>query len=234
MGETSTVSRTGPLSYIIEHDHLCPAFDPSLPGCGANHPYTPFDLAALVNRLNLGDLNSLAAEWEICILLSLMNLGRTTYEPALAGKSHPDFHFVTSHDVDLQFIADVTLISNSCLEENNPIWKLSRLLYAKAHKLGIPGTFSYRVGSSSIGRRGAFKVQLSIPHKRNLQAFVERHIVPQLRIIARNPNQSSVINVAERPWDLTLLYAPAQRYSHGSYRAFRNATMKDKIRFIMP
>jgi hypothetical protein len=82
---------------------------------------TPPQLAALVNRLNLGDLDSLAAEWEICILLSLMNLGRTTYEPALAGKSHPDFHFVTGHDVDLQFIADVTLISDSCLEENNPI-----------------------------------------------------------------------------------------------------------------
>ncbi|MFZ3234900.1 MAG: hypothetical protein WA184_05950, partial [Stellaceae bacterium] len=36
---------------------------------------TSHQLGALVNRLNRENLDSLAAEWEICILIALMNLG---------------------------------------------------------------------------------------------------------------------------------------------------------------
>jgi hypothetical protein len=116
---------------------------------------TPHQLAALVDRLNLEDLDSLATEWEICILFALMNLGRIIYAPAFTGKSRPDVHFLASDDTDLQFIADVTLISDSDLEKNNPILELTQIISARARKLGIPGTFSFTVGSTSAGRHGA-------------------------------------------------------------------------------
>jgi hypothetical protein len=189
---------------------------------------TPHQLAALVDRLNLEDLDSLATEWEICILFALMNLGRIIYAPAFTGKSRPDVHFLASDDTDLQFIADVTLISDSDLEKNNPILELTQIISARARKLGIPGTFSFTVGSTSAGRHGARKVQLSIPHKKNLLAFINHYIVPQLRTIAKDPHRPREIKIVDAPWNLTLFYTPGQRFSHGSYRAFRNPTIKDK------
>jgi hypothetical protein len=53
----------------------------------------PYQLISLVDRLNLNNRDSVAAEWEICVLFSLMHLGRVTYEPALIGKSCPDIFF---------------------------------------------------------------------------------------------------------------------------------------------
>jgi hypothetical protein len=104
---------------------------------------TPPQLAPLIDRLNKGNLDSLAVEWEVCVLFALMNLGRVAYEPTFAGKSHPDIHFTARDKEDLQFIADVTLISDSHLEENNPFTALTQIVAEKARKLGIPGTFSF-------------------------------------------------------------------------------------------
>lgn len=187
---------------------------------------TSHQLGALVNRLNRENLNSLAAEWEICILIALMNFGHITYEPALIGKTRPDFQFTAADNAALEFVADVTLISDSDLERNNPILELTQILYRKARKLGITGTFSYRVGSGSTGRQGAHKVQLSIPHIKKLQAFFEHFLVPHLRALA-NPHLPMTINVAEGAWHVNISYDPKGRFSHGSYRAFRNATVKD-------
>jgi hypothetical protein len=185
-------------------------------------------IAALVDRLNLGNLDSLAVEWEVCVLFALMKLGRVTYETAFAGKSRPDIHFTAYDNKDLQFIADVTLIFDSHLEEKNPFTALTQMVADKARKLNIPGTFSFAVGSTSIGRHGAYRVQLSIPHKRNLQAFVNKHIVLHLRIIAKTPSRPSVINIVGAGWNLNISYAPGQRFSLGNYCAFRNATIKDR------
>jgi hypothetical protein len=185
-------------------------------------------LSDLVHRLNLEDLDSLATEWEVCILFALMKLGRVTYEPSFAGKSRPDIHFIANDNTNLQCIADVTLISDSDLEEKNPFLALTQIVSAKAHKLGISGTFSFTVGHTSIETHGTYKVQLRIPHKKKLLAFIERNILPHLHVVAKTPNQSRAINVAQAPWDLKLLYVPGQQSSFGSYRAFRNATIKDK------
>jgi hypothetical protein len=190
---------------------------------------TPPQAAAVVDRLNQGDLDSLAVEWEVCVLFALMNLGRVTYEPAFAGRSCPDIHFVTNdNDEHLQFVADVTLISDSHLEEKNPITALTQIVAAKARKLGIPGAFSFGVGHTSMGRYGAHRIQLSIPHKQHLQGFITKHIIPQLRVIAKSPSRPAIINIVDAGWNLNISYAPGERFSFGNYRAFRIPTIKDR------
>jgi hypothetical protein len=189
---------------------------------------TPSQLTDLVHRLNLENLDSLATEWEVCILYSLMKLGKITYERAMPGKSRPDIYFESNDHQELECVVDVRLISDSDLEENNPIFELTQLLYAKARKFGILGTFSYTVGSSISGQQGSHKVKLSIPHKKKLAAFLDQRIVPQLRVIARNSDRPARIDIIEHPWELTLFYNPAQQFSYGSYRAFRNATSLTK------
>jgi hypothetical protein len=66
----------------------------------------------------------------------------------------------------MQFIADVTLVSDADLEHSNPIFALTQLVAAEARKLGISGSFSFAPESTTTGRFGAFKVQLSIPTKK--------------------------------------------------------------------
>jgi hypothetical protein len=189
---------------------------------------TRCQLQALINRLNLNDRDSVAAEWEVAILYALMNLGDVTYEPKMVGKSNPDILFTPSQHKPEQFIADVTFVSDLDLEEKNPIFELSQLVAAKARKLRIPGAFSCAPESTTRGRYGAFKVQLSIPHKRNLSAFVEADIVPHLRLIAKTPDKPSEIRIISSGYNITLCYAPGNRFSFSKFRAYRHATIIDK------
>jgi hypothetical protein len=184
-------------------------------------------LIALVDRLNLNNRDSVAAEWEICILFGLMQLGQVTYEPVVSGKSCPDLLFRLSDTIDLRFIADITLISDAHLEEENPIGELTQLVATKARKLGISGAFSFKPGFTTTGKYGAYKVQLSIPRKRDLQIFVRDHIVPHLRSIARSPAEFREINITHAGLCLILSYVPGQRFSLASYRSYRDATKRD-------
>jgi hypothetical protein len=147
-------------------------------------------LEDLVNRLNLNKRDSVAAEWEVATLFALSRLGHVSYEPEMVGKRNPDLLFKSQLDKDIQFIADVTLVSDVDLEENNPIFELSQLVAAKARKLGISGAFSFAPGFTTTGKYGASKVQLSIPHKRDLPGLVRDHIMLHLRSIAKRPAET--------------------------------------------
>jgi hypothetical protein len=188
---------------------------------------TPAQFDSLVDRLNLDDRDSVAAEWEVCVLFALMHLGRVTYEPPLPGTSNPDILFTSNHDARRQFIADVTLISDIDLEEKNPINELTQLVAAQARKLGISGVFSFNAGSTAAGKYGSYKVQLSIPHKRHLRVFVRDRIVPHLRSIAKSPAEPREFSITEPGYNLTVSYIPGQRFSFSNYRSYRNATKKD-------
>jgi hypothetical protein len=119
---------------------------------------THSQLDSLVTRLNLNNRDSVAAEWEVCVLFALSNLGHVTHEPGFPGTKRPDIYFKAT--IGLQFIADVTCISDADLEEKNPVGELTDLVAVKARKLGISGTFSFTPGFTTTGSYNAYKVQL--------------------------------------------------------------------------
>jgi hypothetical protein len=195
---------------------------------GVNSILSQSQIQGLVNRLNLNKRDSVAAEWEIAILFALMKLGNVSYEPKMMGKRNPDILFTSKLETGIQFVADVTLVSDADLEDNNPIFELSQLVATKARRLGIPGAFSFAPEFTTAGKYGAFKVQLSIPHKTNLPVFVRDHIMPHLRSIAKKPHERREFNIISADCSLALRYMPGQRFSHANYRAYRVATRIDK------
>jgi hypothetical protein len=192
-----------------------------------NTTLTCSQLDSLATRLNLNNRDSVAAEWEVCVLFALSNLGHVTYELRLPGTTRPDIFFKANSATELRFIADVTCISDAGLEEKNPIGELTDLVVAKARKLGISGTFSFTPGFTTTGRYNAYKVQLSIPRKGLLQTFVRDHIVPRLRSIAKSPAEAREFTITQAGYNLNLRYSPGQRLSTIRHRAYRNATKKD-------
>jgi hypothetical protein len=203
-----------------------------------NSVLTGPQLEDLVKRLNLtrnvpgkgrtaDKVDSVAAEWELSVLYGLTLLGRVSYEPKI-GKKKPDILFKLDSDDDIKFIADVTLVSDADLEHSNPIFELTQLVAAEARKLGgISGSFSF-APESTAGVFGASKVQLSIPHKRDLPAFVRDHIIPHLRLIAQRPSETRVFLIKSAQYKLMLTYMPGQRFSYAKYRSYRSVTRIDK------
>ena len=75
----------------------------------------------LVRKLNRKDRASLSSEWEAAVLFALTSIGRIDYERAHGGTRHADVTFRLPGQGTVSFIADVTTVSDTGLEDENPI-----------------------------------------------------------------------------------------------------------------
>ena len=102
-----------------------------------------------VDKLNSpSSLDYAATEWELVVLHGLSKLGQLRHEENLGGISHPDVWFAAA---GLEFVADVTAVSDKGLHEQNPVEMLEGELRRRYMALGIDsGGFALVVTATSI------------------------------------------------------------------------------------
>ena len=93
----------------------------------------------LAHELDRKNPSALGYEWELVLLYALVQVGNVAYEGEFAsGTTRPDLSFVSA-ETGIRFVADVTTVSDTGLEEDNPVMRFSRSLYRLKEKYGLNG-----------------------------------------------------------------------------------------------
>lgn len=138
------------------------------------------ELEALLAKLNEPSPARLPAMWEVAILHALASLGTFDYERAYATGKRPDITFRERQG--LAFVADITCVSDSGLDDANPVEELQGAIERCKTRLGLkPGGMDLQVnGERTKSDRGS-RTTLLIPPKGEIETFVRKRIEPQFR-----------------------------------------------------
>ena len=174
-------------------------------------------------NLNRNDRASLDFEWEAAVLFALNNVGNIEYESDHGGERHADVTLRCLGQEIVSFVADIATVSDSGLEEENPLSLLLDYLQQKAQSLRLCGGFQYRVEGNQVGKRfGNRKVQLAMPNKKQLRSYLDRHVMPQLRTIKESEIENADILISE-PYRISITYRRDTSGFSGSYLSYTTA-----------
>ncbi len=187
-------------------------------------------MVCIVGRLNDPGNQRLPAMWELVILDALSHAGKLRHEISLASGRRPDFELtapVEGHD--LLIVGDIAAVSDSGLDEQNPIDEFGKELNRLVGKAGLsPCNFSYRVHGDRVGRFGDGRMKLYLPKRGELPTVMKRAIAPWLTKIVSSPNQTDHFDYVHDDVRFSLAYDPAQLYPSGSYLSYDVAASREK------
>lgn len=186
-------------------------------------------LAALVNRLNARDESRLHAMWEVVLLSALSKVGSLQHERALPNGRRPDIYWKIEKQSggSLTLIGDITTISDSGLEAQNPFKFLSKEIVRLACKSGLqPGSFWIQVRGKTVGESHKSKMRLMLPEKANLNSFIKNELEPWVHSVKKISTAKSKLERTEDFIDLKIIYDPDWKNGGGSYTSYTVATSK--------
>src|ERR1043166_1548785 len=161
------------------------------------------ELRKLVQRLNTHE-HRIAAEWETVVLAALAKVGELSHEKHCGGSTRPDIFFAGP---SIEFVADIRAVSDSHIEEKNPVDAFRSEINRVARKFSLTGAgLDLEVEDEEIGPYGDRKQRLLLPPKGSIPAFVKEHVQPFLKRIAANPQCDDFLNVLENKVHFRLHY----------------------------
>jgi hypothetical protein len=183
---------------------------------------TQHELKKFVDSLNRPGRDRIIRLWEVVILDALSRVSPIQHEQPLSDGQQPDFSFVVPvGETFIDVIGDITCISDSGLDDQNPVQRLSDEVVRVARKLGVdPSKLDVRVKGNTVGPYRDAKMMLGLPAKGGIVALVKTEVLPFLSAIRRNPEQASSMSVQRPDATLTIAYNPGQmffRMGHPSY-----------------
>lgn len=138
------------------------------------------DLRILVEKLNAHGPNQLPTMWEIVVLTALSKLGRLQYELELPNGKRPDIFF--SQGRTLSFMADITTVSDSGLEEANPVGRLRLEVESCRKRLGLPVLgINIQVNAVKEATKKGPRTALLLPPYKDIPSFVAERIEPIIK-----------------------------------------------------
>lgn len=181
----------------------------------------------LAARLNRPGKDRLAAMWEVAVLHALAKYGTLRNEVPLPSGRRPDVSFDNGA---LRFTADITVVSDEGLDDDNPYFELSQLIEAAKAKLGLPiGGVDLRVKSKRDQSARGIRTVLRLPPRKQLHAFVRDLIVPQLRDQMNAGEKLLRITIDDNEVGLDITINPTRSpYSSGGFAAYDAPTIKDR------
>lgn len=173
----------------------------------------------LVYRLNTPSRDSLAAMWEVVTLESLSQLGEIKHEQPLSTGRKPDVVFIGNQ---VNFIADITTISDHGLDEISPQKELADQLTEMRKRLGIElQGMNLTIGNKIDRKKSGNKVSLKLPKRKYIRDFVSQKIEPVIKKQLADGDKplSLIINDGETELELTidLMSVPYDSSHHAVY-----------------
>lgn len=155
--------------------------------------------------------------WELVFLWGLSRVGRVDHEAELDNGRRPDLRY---HQDDLAFIADVTALSDTGLEDQADVQQLWADIHRVGRKHGLSGNgLSLDVESIHVGAYGDTVVDVHLPEPKDRARVIRTHVEPFLR--AHRQTQDAVSLVVDEPGvRFTLAYSPGQIYATRSHAAY--------------
>jgi hypothetical protein len=185
---------------------------------------SPEVLKKFAHEMDRKNPSALGYEWELVLLYALAEAGDVAYEAELSsGKTRPDFTFV-SQKTGIRFVADVTMVSDAGLEEDNPVTRFSQRLYRLKEKHGLKGSLNHHVAGATEGPTYRNrKTRLKLPKVGDLDSFLTRHVGPHFERIARGKLTKVTFAINEPGVEFTVTYDEAQRFGGSSYPSYTAA-----------
>lgn len=181
----------------------------------------------LAARLNRHGKDRLAAMWELVVLHALARQGSIRSEDPLRSGRRPDIAFFCG---ELRFTADVTIVSDDGVNEQNPIAELSMRVEALKKRLGLTiGGLELQVHSrrERVGRHE--RVRLRLPDYRALDKFVRERLEPELRAQIGAGQTILKISIDDDIAGINLIIDPSKTpYSTAGYAAYAIPTVEDR------
>jgi len=188
-------------------------------------------LVSIVKRLNQPSDARLPAMWELVILDALSRVGKLRHEIQLPNGRKPDIELTLSstEGLPLTIIGDVTSVSDTGLNEQNPVHTLSAELNRLASKIGLdPHHFGFKVEGARVGPYADSRTKLFLPKKGQLLAIMKKEVMPWMRRLKNTPKQFDHFEYAEGEVGFSLTYNRAQQFASGNYLSYSVATSRDK------
>jgi hypothetical protein len=186
-------------------------------------------LSTLVANLNREKPDALFWEWEIMLLAYFAGRGELHHQAALGGSSELDVIYRATDGSGLEFVADIKCVTDDGAENSNPTELFFELLRKAVAKAKVPGGFDVKFEGKRTKTRDGEEVELQLPERPYLQAFFHSRIAPKIKEIARGePGTPHRFHIDNEGIDVVIRYLPENRYTTGSYPAYRNATAIDR------
>lgn len=181
----------------------------------------------LARRLNRHGNDRLAAMWEVVILHALAQHGRLRSEVALNTGRRPDISFASG---TVSFTADVTVVSDAGLDEQNPYEEFGDLIEALKRRLGLKiGGVDLNVHSKQIAQGRGSRTVLRLPERKRLYDFIKARIEPELRKQIASKNTVLRVSIDDEEAGFDLIIDPAKSpYSSFGHASYKVPTVKDR------
>jgi hypothetical protein len=180
------------------------------------------DLCKLLNTVRN---DYLATEWEQVILNVLSKVGTVSYEPNLGGRRKPDVQFSST---DLEFVADITAVSDRGLNSSNPVdvFQLELARHLRKHNL-VNGGFGFRI--DSLARRGSeSKIRLALPKQAEFgKTIFNTDFREFLLAVKAHPENKNEYHVVNRQLGVHIFYHPDETGAWGQYLSYNLAFVVD-------
>lgn len=179
-------------------------------------------LKKLVERLNRPNSGRLPTMWELVFLRGIARVGALRHEEALPNGRQPDFELDLAGDAYcLTLVGEIATVSDSGLDEKNPIELLRREISRLARKYRLnPDHFRCDVRGGNVGSYEIRRMVLSLPKPQELLQLIKQRIEPFIRELSQTA--SAVANYEHNDGEavFTITYDKAQRYAGSSHPAY--------------
>lgn len=193
---------------------------------------SPKQLADICKLLNTVRDDYLATEWEQAVVNAASKVGTVTYEPSLQGTRRPDLRFESTVP-PLEFVADVTTVSDKGLDRDNPVYALHEELLRHLHRRKwFDDGFSVSVEAhrGSISRGSGQKVRLKLPKMPEFKKRIFNSRFHEfLTAVLNSPERKHVYRVVDTETGVHFTYNPERRrYGHINHPSYNLAFLIDQ------
>lgn len=160
-----------------------------------------------VIKLNKCDLSF---EWEIVLLNVFAKLGKVIHEPVFENCSRKiDFLFSAKIIDQIEFLTDITTVSDNFPETENPVQYLNDKLLQIKFKKNLPGGFGLNIGGNTSQDVFARKKQeLFIPTKKDFDREIfDKDFRAFINEILQKPHQSRELYIRKNGIQLKITYS---------------------------
>lgn len=176
-------------------------------------------LKSYVKKLNELDLSF---EWEIVLLNVFSKLGTIVHEPKFWSSSRKiDLLFYSQFNEEIEFLSDITTVSDSFAEKENPVGYLSDRLLKIQIKKKLPGGFGFAIGGNTPNDIVLRKKQkLYIPTKKDFDKEIfGSEFKAFINEIVQEPFQERELYIRKDRIQLKIFYS-LDRYSFSTFPSY--------------